>query len=180
VIEVELKGYANEEIFERVKEKYEFLRREYHEDTYYNHPCRDFRETDEALRIRVKRFDGHFEAFLTYKGPKIDENSKTRREIEVEITDPDKHAEILKNLGFVEVLTVEKKREKYYVEKGVVVTLDDVDGLGKFIEIEAMTEDEKEVPELVEKLRKILLELGVKRFERRSYLELLLEKGKNP
>lgn len=176
MIEVELKGYADDGIFERVRERYKLLRKEYHEDTYYQHPCRDFAKTDEALRIRIRRFNGHFESFITYKGPKIDEESKTRKEIEVELTDPDKHSRILENLGFVEVLTVTKKREKYYVEKGVVITLDEVEGLGKFIEIEAMTEDRELVPRLVEKLRNVLIDLGVRRFERRSYLELLLEK----
>ncbi len=130
MIEVEVKGYADDGVFERVREKFELIRKEYHEDTYFRHPCRDFAETDEALRIRVKRFDGHFEAFLTYKGgPKMDTNSKTRKEIEVPISDPDRHAEILRSLGFEEVLTIEKTREKYYVDKGgIVIDLDDVEG----------------------------------------------------
>ncbi|WP_297063927.1 class IV adenylate cyclase [Thermococcus sp.] len=177
MIEVEVKGYGNNDVFEKVRENFKFIRKEYHEDTYYQHPCRDFSKTDEALRIRVRRFNGHFEAFLTYKGPKIDPRSKTREEIEVPIEDPDAHARILESLGFREVLTVEKVREKYYVERGITLTLDEVEGLGKFVEIEAITDDKSKVPELVERLREILLELGVTRFERRSYLELLLEKG---
>ncbi|MBP1912748.1 class IV adenylate cyclase [Thermococcus stetteri] len=176
MIEVELKGYANDKIFERVREEFKLIRKEYHEDTYYQHPCRDFSKTDEALRIRIRRFNGHFEAFMTYKGPKIDQHSKTRKEIEVPLNDPDKHAEILENLGFVEVLTVSKTREKYYVEKGIVIALDDVEGLGKFIEIEAMTDKKEDVPHFTSKLRAILVELGVEKFERRSYLELLLGK----
>jgi adenylate cyclase class 2 len=174
MIEVELKGYADDDIFQRVREKYRFLRKERHEDTYYAHPCRDFSETDEALRIRINRFNGHFEAFLTYKGPKLDEESKTRREIEVPITDPDKHVEILEALGFSEVMTVRKIREKYYVDKGVVITLDEIEGLGKFVEIEKLTEEEEEISKTVEELRRILESLGVERFERRSYLELLM------
>jgi len=179
MIEVELKGYADDEIFSRVRRRYEFLRRELHEDFYYRHPCRDFSKTDEALRIRVKRFDGHFEAFMTYKGPKLDEESKTREEIEVELTEPEVHAQILKKLGFTEVLKVVKKREKYFVEKGIVITLDEIEGLGKFIEIESLVEEKAAVPALVEKLRSILLSLGVGRFERRSYLELLLREAEN-
>ncbi|MCD6373501.1 MAG: class IV adenylate cyclase [Thermococcus sp.] len=177
MIEVELKGYADSKIFERVRENFKFLRKEYHEDTYYQHPCRDFSKTDEALRIRIRRFNGHFEAFMTYKGPKVDEVSKTREEIEVPISDPDEHVMILEKLGFKEVLVVSKVREKYYVEKGIVITLDTVEGLGDFVEIEAIVEDERLVPQTVEKLKAILEELGVKRFERRSYLELMLEKG---
>lgn len=179
MIEVEVKGYADERIFERVRENFKLIRVEYHEDTYFQHPCRDFSETDEALRIRIRRFDGHFEAFLTYKGPKIDPNSKTRREVEVPITDPDKHVEILESLGFKEVLTIEKRREKYYVDKGIMIDLDDVEGLGKFIEIEALAEREEVVEESVKILREILESLGVERFERRSYLELMLEKEVN-
>ncbi|ASJ14348.1 class IV adenylate cyclase [Thermococcus radiotolerans] len=176
MIEIEVKGYANEAVFERVRENFKLIRKEYHEDTYFRHPCRDFAETDEALRIRIRRFNGHFEAFLTYKGPKIDQNSKTRMEIEVPISDPDKHTEILRNLGFEEVLTIEKTREKYYVDKGIIIDLDEVNGLGKFIEIEALAEGEEVVEETVKILREILESLGVERFERRSYLELMLER----
>jgi len=179
VIEVEVKGYADDEIFQKVRERFELIRREYHEDTYFQHPCRNFAETDEALRIRVRRFNGHFESFLTYKGPKMDPNSKTRKEIEVPISDPDRHEEILLNLGFREVLTVEKVREKYYVDKGVIIALDDVEGLGKFIEIEALVGNGENIEEIVERLRRILRDLGVRRFERRSYLELLLEASKS-
>ena len=177
MIEIELKGYADDEIFEKVRERFKFMRKEMHEDIYYQHPCRDFSETDEALRIRIKRFDGHFEAFLTYKGPKLDSISKTRKEIEVPISDVDAYSDLLTSLGFREVLTIVKVREKYYVEKGVTITLDEVEGLGQFIEIEKLVK-EGNIEEEVNKLRKILKELGVKKFERKSYLELLLEKLK--
>ncbi|HQU42072.1 MAG TPA: class IV adenylate cyclase, partial [Pirellulales bacterium] len=51
-------------------------------DTYYSHPARDFAATDEALRIRRV---GE-KASITYKGPKIDSSSKTRQEIEAELS----------------------------------------------------------------------------------------------
>ena len=47
-------------------------------DQYFAHPARDFARTDEALRIRrVGQFN-----YITYKGPKLDATTKTRREIE--------------------------------------------------------------------------------------------------
>ncbi|MFN5909679.1 MAG: class IV adenylate cyclase, partial [Planctomyces sp.] len=49
------------------------------QDEYFNHPARDFRQTDEALRIR--RIGG--ELILTWKGPRLDALSKSRRELEV-------------------------------------------------------------------------------------------------
>lgn len=176
MIEVELKGYADEEIFEKVREKFKFMRKEMHEDIYFQHPCRDFSKTDEALRIRIKRFNGHFESFLTYKGPKVDNESKTRKEIEVVISDIDAYIDLLRSLGFKDVLTVVKIREKYYAEKGVTIALDEVEGLGKFIEIEKLVRDEKSIEKEVKKLKNILKSLGVQKFERKSYLELLLEK----
>src|SRR3990172_6366392 len=48
-------------------------------DHYYAHPARDFVETDEALRIRR----GDRQNAVTYKGPKVDATTKTRREIEL-------------------------------------------------------------------------------------------------
>src|SRR3990172_5990494 len=48
-------------------------------DHYYAHPARDFASTDEALRVR--RTDRA--SYLTYKGPKVDATTKTRREIEL-------------------------------------------------------------------------------------------------
>ncbi|KUO86543.1 MAG: hypothetical protein AT709_07990 [Caldivirga sp. MG_3] len=38
------------------------------EDHYFNHPCRDFRSTDEAVRVRVY---GSGRVTVTYKGPRL-------------------------------------------------------------------------------------------------------------
>src|SRR6516162_8054011 len=48
-------------------------------DQYFNAPDRDFARTDEALRIRQIGMTN----LVTYKGPKIDAQTKTRTEIEV-------------------------------------------------------------------------------------------------
>jgi len=50
-------------------------------DHYFNHPSKDFQETDEAVRIRE---EGDL-IYLTYKGPKIDKKSKSRIEEQVEV-----------------------------------------------------------------------------------------------
>ena len=47
-------------------------------DRYFAHPCRDFARTDEALRLRR---DGD-DVAITWKGPRIDAATKTRRESE--------------------------------------------------------------------------------------------------
>ena len=57
-------------------------------DRYFNHPARDFAETDEALRIRrigpVNR--------ITYKGPRVDTVTKTRQELELPLVEGEKSA----------------------------------------------------------------------------------------
>jgi len=137
------------------------------EDSYFNHPSRDFADTHEAFRIR-RTPEG---SVVTYKGPKIGERSKTRYENEVALGDADAFAEILLRLGFEPVRTVKKRRELYALE-GAHVCLDCVEGLGYFAEIEILSEDREEA----ERKRFALAErLGLARFERRSYLELLLE-----
>ena len=69
-------------------------------DLYFAHPAQDFAATDEALRLRQKGGSG----FITYKGPKIDAATKTRREIELPLGEgPDATAAwrgLLEALGF--------------------------------------------------------------------------------
>ena len=45
-------------------------------DEYYAHPARDFAITDEALRLRTE----NNLTVITYKGPKLDRETKTREE----------------------------------------------------------------------------------------------------
>jgi adenylate cyclase class 2 len=79
-------------------------------DQYFAHPSRDFAQTDEALRIRVVGD----QAFVTYKGPKLDTATKTRRELELPLDPSDaggrKFAELLAAIGFTPVAVVTKQR----------------------------------------------------------------------
>jgi adenylate cyclase class 2 len=140
-------------------------------DIYLSHPSRDFSKTDEAFRIRVedKRI-----VKLTYKGPKISERSKSRleKEITLDIEDIDGLREIYSHLGFREVMSVIKERRIYHLE-GVEIDLDKVTGLGVFCEMEILSDN---IVEAEEKLIGILNKIGWTDLERRSYMELLLEK----
>lgn len=137
-------------------------------DTYYNHPSRDFAETDEALRIRMC---GE-KSYVTYKGPKIDALSKTREEIETEIKDSDVAKQLLVALGFHPVVEVKKVRRLYRLSP-FDICLDDVENAGTFVEVETSGES---VVELRNAALDLLKELNLKKYDRRSYLELLLEK----
>ncbi len=171
ILEVEIKAWC--EGHEDVRRKVLsmggiFEERVTESDTYFNHPSRDFRETDEAFRIRRSNCS----SVITYKGPKLSGRAKTRKEEELGITDPDVMKSILTSLGFREVGTVEKTREVYLLDK-VHVTLDSVSGLGTFVELEKMDADRERVEG---ELFALAEGLGLTRFERKSYLELLLRK----
>jgi adenylate cyclase class 2 len=145
-------------------------------DRYFAHPARDFARTDEALRIRRVGERN----FVTYKGPKLDATTKTRRELELPLTAgtqaAEEFVELLEALGFSSVREVRKTRRAAHVlwQRGdVEVALDDVDRLGQFVELEIVTNSENPTAarELVASLA---AELGLETVERRSYLELLL------
>ena len=149
------------------------IKNEHQRDVYYNAPHKDFVETDEALRIRKIPENGKNTVILTYKGAKLDDVSKTRKEIEVEVSDADKMDLILENLDFRSVATVKKDRDIYHLDE-FIITLDTVYKVGTFveIEIEAQENDDTTIPlnKIFETYKKLGIEEG---FERRSYLELM-------
>lgn len=145
-------------------------------DTYYDAPHREFAETDEALRIRHEQpAEGEAVTKLTYKGPLVEAESKTRQEHETVVADETALEGVLSGLGFEPAATVEKDREFYTLE-GYTITLDRVRGLGEFVEIEQETTAEA-VDTVREGAVDLLSQLGLDPSEqiRTSYLGLLLE-----
>ncbi len=119
ISELDKRGFRGERVIE--------------EDVYYQHPCRDFLETDEAVRVRAT--NGKVKS-ITYKGPRMGEGRvKQRVEVVVEVSRGDPH-KLLERLGFTPAVQVRKERIYYNLGEDIVVTLDRVEGLGCFIEVE--------------------------------------------
>ncbi len=147
------------------------------EDTYYDAPHRSFPETDEALRIRAERpEDDPDETRLTYKGPLVDDASKSREEVETSVGDGEKVDTVLTKLGFEPAATVRKDRDRFALE-GYTITLDSVDGVGEYVEVETEVNDEADLEDALEGAFDVLERLGLDPDDqlRTSYLELLLE-----
>lgn len=176
MIEVEVKAHAHnlDEIEEKlVQIGARRVREEYQEDLYFNAPHRDFAQTDEALRIRKTRSGNSEDTYITYKGAKMDEVSKTRKEIEVAVEDPLKVGDIFQNLSFRPVATVRKNRTIYTMEE-LIITLDEVQGVGNFVEIEKETEEGEDTEEALSEIFATYSKIGITEgFERSSYLELM-------
>ncbi len=148
-------------------------------DRYFNHPARDFGTSNEALRVRTSG-DRHF---VTYKGPLLDSRTKTRREIEIPLEGRDageQFGEMLQLLGFRPVRSVQKRRTKYpLVWRGreFEIAVDEVTGLGTFVEIETLA-DEASRPAALDAILALVAQFQLPAAERRSYLTLLLEKDR--
>ena len=145
-------------------------------DTYFGHPTRDFRQTDEALRIRVVGD----RACVTYKGPLLDKTTKSRDETEVWFEagsdDAPRFEHVLERLGFRHVRTVRKRREPWVLQwqgREIEIALDSVEGLGEFVELETSA-DEAAFEEAKRALAALADELRLDGSERRSYLSLLM------
>jgi len=138
-------------------------------DIYFNSPGRDFGTTDEALRVRSTA-EG---TSLTYKGPRAGiAGVKGREEVIVSVNPGGAMEEILLRLGFTRTAVVEKNREMYRVE-GTFVALDEVSGLGPFVEIEAPAG--LGADEAITLIARVRGRLGVKGRETPlSYLEMIL------
>ena len=150
---------------------------EQHHDTYYNHPSRDFAETQEAFRIR--RVNGI--PMITYKGEKLPGEVKARRELEWRLDPGDPEGsqmeELLETLSFRRVATVEKRRRCFRMGASygsLVVVLDHVLSLGSFAEIEQVVENEAEIEAARQRILALGAQLGLLRRERQSYLRMIL------
>ncbi len=145
-------------------------------DIYFAHPARDFAQTDEALRLRCVGVDN----YITYKGPKLDAQTKSRREIEIPLGPGNATAQDAQNLvealGFRSVREVRKTRTELslpWQDYEVTVCLDRVAELGGFVELEIVT-PQAGMAAAVESIGQLAVRLQLSGSERRSYLELLL------
>jgi adenylate cyclase class 2 len=151
-----------------------------HEDLYYNHPARDFAQTNEAFRLRRVGAANR----LTYKGPRHSGPTKTRKEMEIAFADgPDafrRMAGLFETLGFRPVGTIRKRRESFHLtfqEHAMEIALDVADGLGCFAEIETIAASQADLSAAQQAVLALASTLGLSKVEPRSYLRMVLERA---
>jgi len=149
-------------------------------DTFFQHPCRNFAQTDECLRLRNRVLaNGTSEHSLTYKGPKIDALTKTRQEIETPIAEPEHWESLLRALGFCKAASLHKfrRRQKLIVSHRQVDFVFDIlpalpESDRQFLEMETFATEDN-----LEECRSLLLniaeQLGLSEPIRESYLKLV-------
>ena len=149
-------------------------------DVYFRHPTRNFIQTDEALRLRRVGEEN----CITYKGPKIDQETKTRREIELAFEPGQKTfetwTELLEILGFARGGEVQKERtpgKLPWQGYEVHLALDTVAGLGTYLELEIVADDQ-ELADAKKCVLSLAEKLSLGPAERRGYLTLLASQQK--
>ena len=169
----------NEQLLQRLSEiGATELNTELHVDTYLAHPCRNFRATDEAFRLRQY----NSEACVTYKGKRLPGNVKTRPEIElpIRLADLPQWLEMMQQLGFLPKPQVRKTRRVFSLaladQRPYTKALDEVASLGSFAEIELIVEDITMLDDARSRVETVSQLLGLTQIQPRSYLSLLLAK----
>lgn len=150
-------------------------------DTYFDNARGDIRANGEALRVRETKDcrTGKKQAQINYKGKKLDTQTMTRRELETGVEDGAVCREILQAIGYSpaepEVIKIRTMLQK----DSVTACLDNVRGLGDFLELEILVEREEKKDAALGQIKDILNSLGyqVSDTVQTSYLSMLQRKA---
>lgn len=198
MVEVEVKlKIDSAEIIEKklLAQGFSFQEAYFQEDKYFDSKDGEIRKGGQALRLRVIRAVDSLDkenpeqpsqedrkqvqketVCITYKGEKLDSVSMTRQELETWVADKEVMEKILGALGFHAVPpSVKKTRREFLLSHcNMHACLDDVEGLGAFLELEVMAE-EKDRTTAMEKIERMLQVLGYELSDTgtNSYLSML-------
>lgn len=123
--------------------------------------------------VRVRNSNGA--VTLTIKKRVVEGNELIKLEKEIAVDDKQRAIEIVEHMGFHEVVRVNKKRMQRKHED-MTICLDEIEGLGNFIEVEKMSGGENEA-EIQEQLFEFLKTLGINSDDRiiKGYDTLIYE-----
>jgi adenylate cyclase class 2 len=181
-VEVKIKVDNFEEIREKVSALGKSIKSIKQIDDYYI-PChRDFFSNKphpvEWLRIRTNP-DGVIFEYDKSVNAQEDGNQEYAEEYETDVSNPEELKKILAFLDFKKIVTVEKQRE-YWICGNLEIVLDDIKGLGYFVEAEAKG-DFGSITEARRECINFLKKLGIKDVEgshiKKGYPVMLLEKN---
>ncbi|MEQ8479932.1 MAG: class IV adenylate cyclase [Hoeflea sp.] len=135
-------------------------------DIFLDMPDRRLAGAGQQQVLRIMRPSGR--VLWICKGPGAD------RCVAMDLDDPDKALEMLAALGFGEAGRLTKARDIYFLGD-FHVTLDNLEGLGSFVEVAVMTDDAEKLANWTERVEAFALELGLETtsLENRSYRAIM-------
>ncbi|HEG43978.1 hypothetical protein LCGC14_2969370 [marine sediment metagenome] len=129
----------------------EFIGEFVERDIFFDDAGKRLLEKGCGLRLRRRTGEGAENNILTYKGKRQGGKYKARQEIEVEVDSLKDMILLLGKLGYERKLEFEKRRQIWTLG-GCEVCLDEIEPLGRFVEVEGPDEDA---------ISKVIAELGL-------------------
>ena len=144
-------------------------------DRYYGAICL-YKKLGYTFLLRV-RYQGK-KAFLTYKGAK-QKKAGVWEEYEFPITEPSQMENMLSEMGLDLVIEVHKHRLEYTLNN-FAICIDEIKGLGTFVEVELQTSDKTSTTQAKAKIQDLLTKLNINKESiiHEGYVTLLLKKNK--
>lgn len=131
-------------------------------DKYFDTPNGEIRSNDRALRIRetINHTTGNTYCQVNFKDKKLDSKSMSRHEYENEIDNAATMEKILNCLGYFAVSPIVIKNRTLLRTSSINACIDSVDGLGDYLELEAIVSTENEKEKELTRIEDILSKLG--------------------
>ena len=175
-IEIQVKIENSKPLLEFLKKNAEFKSEKHQIDEYFSPAHRDFiavRPVKEWLRLRDA--DGSYS--INYKNWHFDKQGKSHYcdEYESKIENLEKVKKILDILNFKSLVVVEKIR-KTWIYRNYEIAIDAIKGLGDFVEIEYLGEENVDPKKITDEMINFLKSVGCDKIERNyvGYSFLLL------
>ncbi|RLE48329.1 class IV adenylate cyclase [Candidatus Woesearchaeota archaeon] len=169
MIEVELRFKLREEIKDKLKQLgAKTISKSVENDTYFK-----FGEDKERrFIIRIRKKNGV--ETLTFKGSSLLNEDSAWQEWEAKISNSDNLKKLLLSNGFIELVKINKLREKFKLEN-FEINLDEVENLGKFVEVEVLGNDPEKARSLI--MNFVQNKLGVPKdaIIQKGYVKLMLK-----
>lgn len=176
-IELKLKLFNSEQVMAFLSKNASFMYEEHQVDDYYNPPHKNFFANFDQVTewFRLRRTND--KNSINYK-----DYSKITycTELESFVENIDEVEKILEVLNFKKIITVDKKRRAWFW-KDIEISIDEVVGLGTFIELEYKGAATEEIEKVRNVLFETIIEIGGKTGENegKGYPWLLMKGLKN-
>lgn len=168
-VEIKFKIKDKEEIYAKLESlSCKFSKLHQCDKIYVKEGIKDFNipEGENVLRIRRQ----NDVSYITLK------QRLNHLEYETKVEDPDVLNNIFEALGYHKLVEVDKYRKETTIN-GFNVTIDEVEKLGTFVEIEKLTENSEDVQSIKEEIFAFASSLGISKedIEKKKYDTMMLE-----
>lgn len=173
-LEIELRAKIDSKVVENLLSRMRIQRKSDQHDTYYKF----ISNPENSWIVRIRQENKKY--FLTYKSQiQADDGAWSEVEMEIEkVAAQSLHHFFLQNGYTIEVEI--NKRRVTFTDKGLTINIDDIQGLGKFIEVEVFA-DKDEISNAHKKLSSYLEKIGVSSEDitNKGYVKLMKEAACN-